>query len=85
MLSSDWGVDPDPVRDSWGAIGAFRLMQALGAYAKLGGRFKKAGFIEHIPAGLRHLAHQLARADGDYPILSALVERSLLCPVVRNP
>jgi aminoglycoside/choline kinase family phosphotransferase len=41
---------------------ANRLMQALGAYAKLGGRFGRPGFIEHIPAALANLSATLSRA-----------------------
>jgi hypothetical protein len=47
-------------------------MQALGAYAKLGGREKRPGFLEHIAQGLRNLEMVLTSL-GDYPKLLALV------------
>lgn len=55
------------------ANAANRLMQALGAYAKLGVRLGRPGFREHIPAGLRLLAGCLQERR-DCPRLSALVE-----------
>lgn len=41
------GVDPLPVRQSWPLIASYRLMQALGAFGKLGKRLGKPGFLEH--------------------------------------
>jgi aminoglycoside/choline kinase family phosphotransferase len=55
------------------ANAANRLMQALGAFAKLGGREKRAGFLEHIPQGLRNLETVLTTVD-DCPGLLTLVE-----------
>lgn len=53
------------------ASAANRLMQALGAYGKLGGRFGRPGFLEHIPAALAALDRVLAER-GDCPELLAL-------------
>lgn len=57
------------------ANAANRLMQALGAFAKLGCRMERPGFREHIPTGLRLLEEVLAVED-DTPALLDLV-RSL--------
>lgn len=54
------------------ANAANRLMQALGAFAKLGGRFGRPGFVEHIPEGLRSLEGVLVEL-GDAPSLAGLV------------
>ncbi len=54
---------------------AQRLMQALGAYGFLGLKKGLKGFLEHIPAGLRHLHH----ATSQTPSLPRLSELSLLC------
>lgn len=59
------------------ANAANRLMQALGAFAKLGFRMGRPGFREHIPAGLRLLAEVLGSRPG-CPALLDLV-RSLSC------
>lgn len=56
------------------ANAANRLMQALGAYAKLGGRERRPGFLEHIPSGLRALAAVLTE-EGQCPALRELVSR----------
>jgi aminoglycoside/choline kinase family phosphotransferase len=54
------------------ANAANRLMQALGAFAKLGGREKRPGFLEHIPQGLRNLETVLTTLE-DSPKLLGLV------------
>jgi len=46
-------------------LGAFRMMQALGAYAKLGHRLGKPGFIEHAPVALENLSRFLLQLEGD--------------------
>lgn len=70
------GVDPGEVEGSWFALGAFRLLQALGAYGKLGGRLGKRGFLEHADAALDHLTeHLAARAPREFPRLWDLVRR----------
>lgn len=71
------------------ANAADRLMQALGAFAKLGGRFGRPGFVEHIPEGLRSLEDAL-RGLGDFPSLSRLTaklrrEPGLPCPGCYPP
>jgi aminoglycoside/choline kinase family phosphotransferase len=53
------------------ANAADRLLQALGAFAKLGGRFGRPEFVEHIPEGLRSLEGVLQEL-GDFPSLSRL-------------
>ncbi len=64
------------------ASAANRLMQALGAFAKLGCRMERQGFREHIPTGLRLLEEVLAVRD-DTPALLDLVHalRRLRPPV----
>lgn len=54
------------------ASAANRLMQALGAYGKLGGRLGRPGFLEHIPAALGGMEAILAERE-DCPSLLALV------------
>ncbi|MBD3162740.1 MAG: phosphotransferase [Candidatus Eisenbacteria bacterium] len=56
------------------ANAANRLMQALGAFAKLGGRLGRPGFREHVPQGLAHL-HAVLRRIGECPRLLRLVDR----------
>ena len=68
------GVAVEGFQDAWFALGTFRLLQALGAFAKLGGRWGHPGFLEHIPAGLANLA-QVLQTCGDCPQLFALVRR----------
>jgi aminoglycoside/choline kinase family phosphotransferase len=68
------GIDAEPTeawRRRFHANAANRLMQALGAFAKLGGRMGRPGFLEHVPAGLRGLSGTLRRL-GDFPALEAL-------------
>jgi len=69
------GVPPLPNkawRHRFLASAANRLMQALGAFAKLGGRFGRPGFVEHIPQGLCSLESVLSELNG-FPELSRLV------------
>lgn len=58
LLPESPGVPADGA-SQWQCIflanAANRLMQALGAFAKLGGRRKRDGFLEHVPAGLSRL------------------------------
>ena len=56
--------------DGWFAVGTFRLLQALGAFGKLGGRLGKPGFLEHAAAALRHLEEHLGeRGRSEFPAL----------------
>lgn len=55
ILAGIPGIDVEATMRSRPFLGAFRLMQALGAYGKLGGRFGKQGFLEHSGAALTHL------------------------------
>lgn len=62
--------------DGWFALGAFRLLQALGAFGKLGGRLGKPGFLEHAGAALRTLEEHLGeRGRPEFPGLDGLVTR----------
>ena len=69
------GVDAAAVRESFFALGAMRLMQALGAYGKLGGRLGKPGFLEHASAALAALEETLSARRADYPALADIVAR----------
>ncbi|MBU2490585.1 MAG: NTP transferase domain-containing protein [Proteobacteria bacterium] len=51
-----------------------RNMQVLGAFALLGGRRGKPGFLEHIPHAMESLSQRVARVPGT-PGLAALVKR----------
>jgi aminoglycoside/choline kinase family phosphotransferase len=53
---------------------AQRLMQALGAYGFLGPRNRRADFLAHIPAGLRHLLEALSHTSS-LPQLHKLTTR----------
>lgn len=63
-----------PWRRRFLANSANRIMQALGAFAKLGGRLGRTGFLEYIPPGLARL-NWILREWGDAPRLHALVRR----------
>ncbi len=56
------------------ASAANRLMQALGAFAKLGRRLDRPGFLEHVPSGLSRL-DEILQTRGDCPELLGLVRR----------
>lgn len=69
-------VDVEEVRRSWFSLGAFRLLQALGAFGKLGGRLGKSGFLEHAPTALDTLERHLGvRGQVEFPSLWGLVRR----------
>ncbi len=71
------GVAPAAFDRGWYPLGAFRLLQALGAFAKLGFRFGKRGFLEHVGTGLAHLTEHLGeRGRREFPALSELVLRA---------
>ncbi len=60
--------------DGWFAVGAFRLLQALGAFGKLGGRLGKPGFLAHAGAALGTLEDHLGeRGLAEVPVLAKLV------------
>lgn len=63
-----------PWRMRFLANSANRIMQALGAFAKLGGRLGRPGFLEYIPAALARLSWILSER-GDAVRLHALVRR----------
>lgn len=76
-LSSREGVDGAAVEESYPALGTFRLLQALGAFGKLGGRQGKPGFLEHAGKALEDLCELLAGPLGrGRPALRGTVERS---------
>lgn len=63
--------------EEWRLLGAFRLLQALGAFAKLGGRMGKPGFLEHAEKGLEILLNHLGdRGKKEFPATYDLVKRS---------
>ncbi len=64
--------DADVWRMRFLANAANRLMQALGAFAKLGGRLGRPDFLEHVPAALLGL-DQVLHERGGCPKLLALV------------
>ena len=70
-LLSGKGVDPGPVAESFPFIASFRLMQALGAFGKLGARLGKPGFLEHSGAALDRLAEAIDA--GRFPALAGLI------------
>jgi N-acetylmuramate 1-kinase len=68
---SKWDYDWAAFQNTFWEASAQRLMQALGAYGFLGLQKGLKAFIEHIPAGLRHL--QLAASEvGSLPRLREL-------------
>jgi aminoglycoside/choline kinase family phosphotransferase len=68
---SPWDHDWATFRNTFWEASAQRLMQALGAYGFLGLEKGLKSFLEHIPAGLRHL--QLATSQvGTLPRLREL-------------
>ena len=68
-------IDWTTFKNTFWEASAQRLMQALGAYGFLGLKKELNAFLEHIPAGLRHLHH----ATSQGPSLPRLRELSLLC------
>lgn len=52
-----------------------RLMQALGAYGKLGHLDGRTHFLEHIPTALTRLREVLARISGTEPLRELLAQR----------
>ncbi|MHB8762822.1 MAG: phosphotransferase [Deferrisomatales bacterium] len=76
-LLAELGAGGGWTEDGWFAVGSFRLLQALGAFGKLGGRLGKPGFLEHAGAGLEHLVSHLGeRGEREYPALWAAVVAS---------
>jgi len=69
---------PDAPSEAWRrhflANAANRLMQTLGAFAKLGARLRRPGFVEHIPQGLESLRYTLGEL-GHCPHLRDLIGR----------
>ncbi len=71
------GVEGGVGHDAWFALGAFRLLQALGAFGKLGARLGKPGFLEHAGTALEHLlAHLGERGRREFPALWGTVVRT---------
>jgi aminoglycoside/choline kinase family phosphotransferase len=68
---STWDQDWATFRNTFWEASAQRLMQALGAYGFLGLEKGLKGFLEHIPAGLRHLQLATSRV-GTLPRLREL-------------
>jgi aminoglycoside/choline kinase family phosphotransferase len=76
LLGEVEGVDVEAVRASLFPLGAFRLMQALGAFGKLGGREGKRGFLEYASPALRILDEELAGRALEFPALAAFVSEA---------
>jgi aminoglycoside/choline kinase family phosphotransferase len=76
LLAACPGVEVEVFDRSLGPVGAFRIMQALGAYGKLGHRFGKPGFLEHSGVALEHLEWFLLRCGegGGTPKLEGLLQ-----------
>ena len=79
LLEAIWGPrsadGPPEVEAAWHryrACGINRMMQALGAFAYLGGRLRKPGFLEYAPAAAARLREL---AGSDYPLLALLAGR----------
>ncbi len=71
------GADGKNLAASWRPIGSMRLMQALGAFGKLGGKLGKKGFLEYAGTALGHLSELLGEEGAhDYPDLFAFVEET---------
>jgi aminoglycoside/choline kinase family phosphotransferase len=68
---SKWDHDWATFRKTFWEASAQRLMQALGAYGFLGLKKGLTTFLEHIPAGLRHLQHAASEV-GSLPRLREL-------------
>jgi NDP-sugar pyrophosphorylase family protein/aminoglycoside/choline kinase family phosphotransferase len=62
----------EAIRSRYRFCGINRMMQALGAYAYLGGRLGKPGFLEFAPVALARLREL---ADGELPKLADLARR----------
>jgi aminoglycoside/choline kinase family phosphotransferase len=72
---SEWDYDWAAFRNTFWETSAQRLMQALGAYGFLGLKKGLNAFLDHIPAGLRHLQLAASRVGS----LPRLRELSLEC------
>ena len=64
--------DEAETRRRYRASGINRMLQALGAFAYLGGKLGKPGFLEHVPAALTTLKELTGT---EYPRLHDLVSR----------
>jgi len=72
---SKWALDWTTFQNTFWEASAQRLMQALGAYGFLGTHKGLETFLEHIPAGLRHLRYACLQVAS----LPHLRELSLEC------
>jgi NDP-sugar pyrophosphorylase family protein/aminoglycoside/choline kinase family phosphotransferase len=71
--AEDW--PGGPIAEERFRLGAVqRLIQALGAYGRLGAIRGAERFLAHVPAALRMLARALGRVDPPLPALRAQVE-----------
>lgn len=70
------GTAEEDFEEEWRRFGAFRLLQTLGAFAKLGGRMGKPGFLEYAATGLEILLNHLGEeGKNEIPAVFGLVER----------
>jgi aminoglycoside/choline kinase family phosphotransferase len=63
LLGPEHGTDPE-FRRIYDLCAMQRLMQALGAYGKLGHLDRRTEFLEHIPTALPRLRDTLERIAG---------------------
>jgi len=68
---SKWNLDRNVFENNFREASAQRLMQALGAYGFLGLRKGLKTFLNHVPAGLRHLLDTTSRV-ASLPLLHEL-------------
>ncbi|TAL18842.1 hypothetical protein EPN96_00360 [bacterium] len=74
LLGEVENVDVEAVRESLFPLGVFRLMQALGAFGKLGGREGKRGFLEYASPALGILTGEFDERGGrEFPALAGFV------------
>ena len=67
-------TDDSTLRRQYAAACAQRLLQALGAFGRLGARPATRRFLDHVPAALRQL-RRATRSLAGFPELSAMPER----------
>lgn len=76
LLTEVPGVDVEAVELSVPCVSAFRLMQALGAYGKLGARLGKPGFLVHSGAALSHLTELMDESPmNDFSTVRATIDQ----------
>lgn len=69
-----WPATAEDILQSAPAVGLHRMLQALGAYGKLGGKGGKTWFLEHIPAALENARFLLGKVERPLPVLEGVFE-----------